>query len=82
MVRMDPDAKARADRRRQRASQWPVRRFDLGQEPLRDALDRSTVDERLATMWPLAKEAWSVAGKPIPTYERGNMPGILVRRQR
>ena len=79
---MDSDAKARADRRRQRASQWPVRRFNLGQEPLRDALDRSTVDERLAMMWPLAKEAWSVAGKPIATYERSNMPGTLTRRER
>lgn len=79
---MDPDAKARADRRRQRASQWPVRCFDLGQEPLRDALDKSTVDERIAMMWPLAREAWSVAGKPIPAYERRNMPGTLARRQR
>jgi hypothetical protein len=79
---MDTDAKARAERRKQRASQWPLRRFDLGQEPLRDPLDQSTVDERLAMMWPLAKEAWSVAGKPIATYERGNMPGILTRRQR
>jgi hypothetical protein len=79
---MDPDAKARADSRRQRASQWPVRRFDLGKEPLRDALDRSTVDERLALMWPLAKEAWSVAGMPIANYERRNMPGKLTRRER
>lgn len=79
---MDPDAKARADRRRQRASQWPLRSFDLGQEPLRDALDRSTVDERLAMMWPLAKEAWSVAGRSIATYERKNMPGRLTRLER
>ena len=79
---MDAEAKARAERRRQTASQWPVRHFDLGQEPLRDALDRSTVDERLAMMWPLAKEAWSVAGKPIPTYERRNMPGTLTQRER
>jgi hypothetical protein len=79
---MDTDAKARAERRKQRASQWPLRRFDLGQEPLRDALDRSTVDERLAMMWPLAKEAWSVAGKPIATYERSNMPGTLTRLER
>jgi hypothetical protein len=79
---MDADAQARAERRRQSASQWPVRRFELGQEPARDPLDRSTVDERLAMMWPLAKEAWSVAGKPIATYERKNMPGKLTRHQR
>lgn len=79
---MDSDAKARADRRRQQAAQWPVRRFDLGQEPARDPLDRSTVDERLAMMWPLAKEAWAVAGKPIATYKRRDMPGALTRRER
>jgi len=82
IFRMDSDAKARADRRRQRASQWPVRRFELGQEPLRDALDRSTVDERIAMMWPLAKEAWSVAGMSIATYDRKSMPGRLTRLER
>ncbi|HEX4340459.1 MAG TPA: hypothetical protein VH062_31340 [Polyangiaceae bacterium] len=79
---MDAAAKERAERRKQRASQWPIRRFDLGQEPLRDPLDRSTVDERIAMMWPLAKEAWSVAGMPIPDYDRANMPGALVQRRR
>jgi hypothetical protein len=79
---MDEAARARAERRKQQASRWPVRRFELGQEPLRDLLDQSTVDERLAMMWPLAKEAWSVAGKPIATYERSNMPGALARRER
>lgn len=79
---MDTEAEERAERRRQHASRWPVRRFELGQEPLRDALDRSTVDERIAMMWPLAKEAWAVAGRPIATYERANMPGTLVRAAR
>ena len=79
---MDSDAKERAERRRLRASQWPVRRFDLGHEPVRDPLDRSTVDERIAMMWPLAKEAWSVAGKSIANYERKDMPGALVQRRR
>lgn len=79
---MDSEAKERAERRRQRAAQWPFRRFDLGHEPLRDPLDRSTVDERIAMMWPLAKEAWSVAGKSIATYERQNIPGRLTLRER
>ena len=33
-------------------------------------------------MWPLAKEAWAVAGKPIATYTRSEMPGTMTRRQR
>jgi hypothetical protein len=78
---MDQGAKERAERRREHAAQWPVRRFDLGSEPIRDELDRSTVDERIAMMWPLAKEAWAVAGKPIATYERKNMPGTVLRRE-
>jgi hypothetical protein len=77
---MDADAKDRADRRREQASRWPVRGFDLGQEPLRDGLDATTIDERIAVMWPLAKEAWSVAGKPIATYERRDMPGAMTRQ--
>jgi hypothetical protein len=79
---MEAEAKARAEQRRQRAAQWPLRHFELGSEPLRDALDRSTVDDRIAMMWPLAKEAWSVAGLPIATYGRQDMPGTLVQRQR
>ena len=79
---MNPDAWERAERRRQQASRWPVRRFALGHEPLRDPFDVSTVDERIAMMWPLAREAWSVAGKAIATYERHDMPGALIRRER
>jgi hypothetical protein len=59
-----------------------MRRFELGHEPVRDPLDQSTIDQRIAMMWPLAREAWSVAGMPIANYERSNMPGALVQRQR
>jgi hypothetical protein len=45
-------------------------------------LDRSTVDERIAMMWSLAKDARFVAGKPIANYERKDMSGAMVRRQR
>ena len=41
-------------------------------------LDRSTVDERIAMMWSLAKDARFVAGKPIANYERKDMPGAMV----
>jgi hypothetical protein len=30
-------------------------------------------------MWPLAVEAWTLSGRPLPTYERANMPGRLFR---
>ncbi len=77
---MPSDPKARAALRLREASKWPIRSHNLGEEPLRDALDTSTVDERIAMMWPLAKEGWSVAGKPMPTYARATMPGASLRR--
>jgi hypothetical protein len=56
-----------------------MRAYRLGAEPLVDPLDRSTVDERIAMMWPLARAAWSVAGQPIPNYARSEAPGHLIR---
>ena len=76
---MDDAAKQRAERRRQRADDWPVRAYRLGAEPSMDPLDRSNVDERLARMWPLARAAWSVAGNAMPSYARKDIPGRMLR---
>ena len=57
-----------------------MRVYSLGEEPLVDPLDRSTADGRVAAMWPLAMAAWSVAGKALPTYERKDAPGRVLRR--
>jgi hypothetical protein len=72
-------AARRAEQRRQRAQEWPVRLYRLGAEPSLDPLDRSTVDERIAAMWPLARAAWSVAGKTVPSYQRHDTPGTIIR---
>ena len=57
---------------------WPVRCYRLGEEP-GDDLSRSTsAEERLAMMPGLAAEAWSLTGKPLPTYARAETP--VVRR--
>ena len=53
---------------------WPVRKYALGQEPGDDLRDTTTAEERLAMMWPLALEAWSLMGVPIPDSDRGSMP--------
>lgn len=71
----DPDARARA---RARAS-WPVHRVRLGQEPDDDLARRTTPAERVLMMWPLARDAWILAGKPIPTYRREETPVRLIR---
>lgn len=58
---------------------WPIRRFALGEEPGDDLSDSTTPAERLAMMWRLAKEGWALAGRELPTYERGNAPTRLYR---
>ena len=68
----------RAERARHRQL-WPIRVFKLGEEPLDDLSATTTVAERLAMMWPLAVEAWRVAGLPIPEYSRSEAPTKLIR---
>jgi hypothetical protein len=55
-------------------SAWPVRAYRLGSEPGDDLSGSTTPEERLAMMWPLALEAWELAGRPLPKYERGETP--------
>jgi hypothetical protein len=76
---MDDAARQRAERRRAAAEHWPVRAYRLEAEPARDPLDRSTIDERLAMMWPLAVQAWSVAARALPNYARSEAPGKVIR---
>jgi hypothetical protein len=73
-------ANERAAQRRANAAEWPLRSYALTEEPLHDPFDRSTVDERIATMWPLTREAWAVAGKAIPSYLRAAIPGFITRQ--
>ena len=79
---MDTGAKERAAIRRANAADWPLRAYPIAEEPLRDPLDRSTVDERIASVWPLTCEAWAVAGKAVPSYRRSAAPGNMLRRER
>ena len=55
-------------------SDWPVRKLRLGDEPGDDLSATTTAKERLAMMWPLAVEAWSLTGRPMPDYERQDAP--------
>jgi hypothetical protein len=53
---------------------WPVRVYRLGQEPSDDLCATTSAEERLAMMWPLALEAWTLAALPLPDYERSAAP--------
>lgn len=59
---------------------WPVRWHRLGDEPSEDLSPTTTAEERLAMMWPLALEAFGLAG-PLPVYRRGEAP-VALRRTR
>jgi hypothetical protein len=67
-----------SEQRRLARAKWPVgvRRLD---EPGDDISDVTTAAERIALMWPLAQEAWRLAGRPIPTYDRAHTPSFVFR---
>ena len=69
-------ARARARR------DWPVRKFKLGEEPSDDLSETTTVAERLGMMWPLAVQAWGLAGRTLPVYDRSNIPIRIYRNGR
>ncbi len=53
---------------------WPVRLYRLGAEPTADLSGSTSAEERLEMMWPLALEAWGMAGLSVPTYTREQAP--------
>ena len=67
-----------AQRRAARAA-WPIARFTLGDESADDISAVTTAAERIAMMWPLAEAAWKLAGRPLPTYDRSNIPARVFR---
>lgn len=67
-----------AENRRKARESWPVvvRQLD---ENADDISDVTTAAERIAMMWPLALEAWRLAGRPIPDYDRAHAPCRVFR---
>jgi hypothetical protein len=61
---------------------WPVRRFELGQEPGDDLSSITTPEQRLEMVWALTLEAWALAGWPLPAYERSQAPVRLTSLER
>ncbi len=63
--------------RRSLRAAWPVRvtRHDA---PGAD-LD-TTPEQRLAMMWELATQAWAMAGRALPDYDRSHTPVSMRRR--
>jgi len=70
---------AAEEARRTARAHWPARVFRLEEAPGPDLSATTTADERLAMMWPLAREAWSLAGRPIPQLPRHLTPVRVIR---
>ena len=68
-----------AEARRAARARWPGRKFRLEDAPGPDLSATTTAQQRLAMMWPLACEAWSLAGRAIPDYPRERMPVRVIR---
>jgi hypothetical protein len=60
---------------------WPVRVHRLGDEPGDDLSATTTAEERLAMMWPLALEAFTLSGRALRGYRRSEAP-VTVQRLR
>jgi hypothetical protein len=54
--------------------EWPVRVFQLGDEPRENLSASTTPQERLAMVWTLTLDAWSLSRRPLPEYERRDAP--------
>ncbi len=68
--------------RKQARSDWPGRKFNLADEPVLDPdVLAMTPSARVAMVWQVTRDAWAWAGRCIPTYERGSMPGRILRKR-
>jgi hypothetical protein len=67
------ETNAGGDPRHERTT-WPVRLYRLGEEPPDDRSRLNTPEQRLAMMWELALDAWSLSARPLPAYAREETP--------
>jgi hypothetical protein len=58
---------------------WPVKKYRLGEEPSDDLSGSTTPEERLAMMWELSEQAWLMAARKLPDYDRKTTPGRVLR---
>jgi len=58
---------------------WPLRVVPLVAGAADDLSATTTVAQRLAFVEALSREAWALARRPLPDYERARIPVRLVR---
>ena len=67
------------ERRRLARAAWPVVVRPLDGTTDDDLSAVTDPAQRIRMMWPLAVEAWQLAGLPLPTYTRANTPSRVFR---
>lgn len=74
---------AKAQRAKARGS-WPVKILRPGETP-EEAWDSltagtaGTAEERLAMVWQITLDTWTLSGRPMPTYSRHDTPIRIIR---
>lgn len=69
---------APSDRAERRRATWPVDVKTMGEAEVPVVF--GTPESRLRAVGELTEQAWALAGKPVPTYERHNAPVRLTHR--
>lgn len=69
---------SRAERARRRRG-WPVVKLAVGEAGATNLVGSTSMEARLGMMWRLAVDAWASMGEPIPSYNRAEAPGRVVR---
>ena len=57
----------------------PARLLRLDERVEDDLSDSTTVGERIAMVAVLSKRMWEITGRPVPSYERSEIPARVVR---
>ena len=67
-------------RRALRRQSWSVAVHHLDDATSDDLSADTSATERLEMMWQLTLDAWTSAGRLLPTYDRQHMPGRILRK--
>ena len=68
------------EERRAARAKWPVRVFNLGEEPEVDWLSITTAEQRLQLVWELSARMAEFTRDALPSYSRSTIPVRVVRR--
>lgn len=58
---------------------WSARVYHLGEEPIENLSAITTAEQRLAMVGELTARMWALTGRPLPSYDRREMPVAVVR---